>query len=584
MKSKLKTSALFYLKKAIEYAGKYFIIVIIMNIFLGVCPGLFVWALGNTVESIIDYIKGYAGIVNIVFYSAVFCGIMLLKTAVSNINSNYIVKTKNRCSYRLIRDIISKLRKIKYRYWEDTEVYDLILRITEEPEDTFYVFVINYIDIFRLVLNYVSLIYWLFSINKLLFFSALIVIWPLILVGKRCGEDRYRIRKETMAEKRRAEYLSELLSCKNAVAERNIFDYSKMLSMRYKDSYYSYKRQEFSVLFKNMIHSETIGIITNSVLIILVLILIKSIGEGIVGIGILAGVLSQVIEFSGNMRWGIVQNFKVWTEGRCYYADYKRIMSLEEYQGGNKAVDSEINKIELKGLSFGYTTERVINNIDFSFEKGKTYVIVGENGSGKTTLVKLLSGLYDSYEGELLVNDVEMREIDGEYIKNNISVLHQDFCIYPISIKENCLMGSSVSYDEELYEKMGLSVVADNLPLGKDTIIKKIDSESVELSGGENQKIAILRCLSKKAGIVILDEPTSSIDPVLESDIYDIFDQVGENTIKIIISHRLGIASIADTIVLMDNGRIVCSGSHDELYNKSLLYKNMYDKQKEWYV
>lgn len=222
-------------------------------------------------------------------------------------------------------------------------------------------------------------------------------------------------------------------------------------------------------------------------------------------------------------------------------------------------------------------------------ENGKHYAFVGVNGAGKTTIAKLITGLYTNYEGEILVDGRPLRSMSGAEIKGLSSVVYQDFARYYIPMYDNIALGClNQEHDrtdiENAAEAAGLSHTISRLPDGLDTPLGKIQEKGVDISGGEWQRIAIARGLYRVHDIIVLDEPTAAIDPLEESRIYRKFVEISRGKTAIIVTHRLGSTKIADRVIVMEKGRVIATGTHDELMRNCELYRTMYDSQAEWYT
>ena len=222
-------------------------------------------------------------------------------------------------------------------------------------------------------------------------------------------------------------------------------------------------------------------------------------------------------------------------------------------------------------------------------ERGKSYAIVGENGAGKSTITKLILGMYEDSQGEILLNGKEIRSYPFACLKALVSVVFQDFSRYAVTLRENILLGDLSRQDdkglEQALSQIGAGELKDKLPKGLDTPLGKIRTGAVEVSGGEWQRIAIARLLYSASPINILDEPTAALDPVAESGVYQLFSQVNQGRFTIYITHRLGAAKIADRILVLNQGRIQETGSHDQLMSlDGGIYQTMFESQKSWYL
>ena len=265
-----------------------------------------------------------------------------------------------------------------------------------------------------------------------------------------------------------------------------------------------------------------------------------------------------------------------------YLDPFMEFLSLPESKeaGGELEMEDEIHSIEFKNISFKYpaSDKYVLNNISFNINKGEKISIVGLNGAGKTTLIKLLCRLYKPNSGEILVNGHNIYDYKYESYMEKIAVIFQDYKLFAFTIGENitCEEYSEDKEIMELMEEVGLKEKVNSLPNGLNSLMgKSYDNEGVELSGGEEQKVAIARALYKDAPLIILDEPTSALDPLAEAEIYEHFNTMVENKTAIYISHRMSSSTFSDKILLIENGKVVDFDSHGNLMKKeeSLYHK-----------
>ena len=242
------------------------------------------------------------------------------------------------------------------------------------------------------------------------------------------------------------------------------------------------------------------------------------------------------------------------------------------YQGSLTVEKREDNEyyIEFRNVSFKYprTENYVLRNVNLKFKIGEKLAVVGMNGSGKTTFIKLLCRLYDPTEGEILLNNVDIRKYDYKEYMSIFSVVFQDFKLFSFGLGQN--VSASFHYNEELakkcLEKAGFYGRLQSMKKGLETsIYKDLDEEGVEISGGEAQKIALARALYKNAPFIILDEPTAALDPIAEYEVYSKFNEIVQDKTAIYISHRLSSCRFCDVIAVFDGGQIVQRGVHDRL-------------------
>lgn len=262
------------------------------------------------------------------------------------------------------------------------------------------------------------------------------------------------------------------------------------------------------------------------------------------------------------------------------------------YQGSLTVEKRDDNEyyIEFRNVSFKYprTENYVLRNVNLKFKIGEKLAVVGMNGSGKTTFIKLLCRLYDPTEGEILLNNVDIRKYDYKEYMSIFSVVFQDFKLFSFGLGQN--VAASFDYNEELakkcLEKAGFYDRLQRMKKGLETsIYKDLDEEGVEISGGEAQKIALARALYKNAPFIILDEPTAALDPIAEYEVYSKFNEIVQDKTAIYISHRLSSCRFCDIIAVFDDGQIVQRGVHDKLLQDTHgKYYELWKAQAQYYA
>ena len=302
---------------------------------------------------------------------------------------------------------------------------------------------------------------------------------------------------------------------------------------------------------------------------------------------------SVISSFSGLFS-GI---FNTWSEimrASLMMGDWRKFIELESGFNHGKGVDlppmNTAVSIEFKNVSYVYPASEspTLKNTNFKIEAGEKVAIVGLNGAGKTTLVKLICGMYTPTEGEILVNGHAINKYNREEYYSLVSAIFQKYKFMPVSIAQNISIDEA---DEADYEKInkcieyaGLQEKIDNLPNGINTpLIKEINKNATELSGGESQKLLLARALYKNSSILVLDEPTAALDPIAESELYERYGSFSSGRTSIFISHRLASTRFCDKIMYIENGEIKEVGSHDDLLNANGKYADLFNIQSHYY-
>ena len=233
---------------------------------------------------------------------------------------------------------------------------------------------------------------------------------------------------------------------------------------------------------------------------------------------------------------------------------------------------------------------KVLNDLNFTIRPGETLVLVGLNGAGKTTLIKLLTRLYDPTEGRILLDGKDLRSYDPKELYQIFGIIFQDFGKYAETAKENIRFGDvHREIDEERIVASARQSAADEyirkLSSGYDTPLMRIfEQDGIELSGGQWQKLAVARAFYSDSDILILDEPTAALDPIAEQEIFRQFDTLRRDKTTVFVSHRLSSATVASKILVLEYGRILEEGDHEELMERKGRYYELFTTQAERYI
>jgi ABC-type multidrug transport system fused ATPase/permease subunit len=279
------------------------------------------------------------------------------------------------------------------------------------------------------------------------------------------------------------------------------------------------------------------------------------------------------------------------------YFDYMELDSRYEKTGQDLplAADSDLNFVfDNVSFCYPYQTVPTLKNINLTISNKERLSIVGENGAGKTTLIKLLMRLYEPTEGRILLNGLDIKAIDYSKYLSLFASVFQDFRLFAFRITDNITSFQNSGDGKTLFEqtklndclaKAGLSEKIASLDKGLDTYLYKLyEQDGVELSGGESQKLAIARALYKDSPVVVLDEPTAALDPRAEYEIYAKFFEMVDNKTSVFITHRLSSTRFCNRIIVLKNGNIVETGSHDALLGQKGYYAELFNMQAQFYT
>ncbi|MDR1324639.1 MAG: ABC transporter ATP-binding protein/permease [Treponema sp.] len=326
----------------------------------------------------------------------------------------------------------------------------------------------------------------------------------------------------------------------------------------------------------------------------------KVLVQRLITVGDFSLYLKAITTFNSSMQQMIAAYIAICDNGQYLkdYFDYIELKSHYEKTGQElpaKACNELVFTFENVSFHYPYQSEASLKNVNLTLSNRERLAIVGENGAGKTTLIKLLMRLFEPTEGRILLNGIDIREINYRQYLNLFASVFQDFKLFAFRIADNItslhdgvVEGEKLTNPEKIREcldKAGLLEKIESLDKGLDTYLYKLyEEDGVELSGGESQKLAIARALYKDAPVIILDEPTAALDPRAEYEIYTRFFEMVANKTSVFITHRLSSTRFCDQIIVLKNGSIVETGSHDELLARQGYYAELFNMQAQFYT
>lgn len=397
-------------------------------------------------------------------------------------------------------------------------------------------------------------------------------------------------------DRRQMNYYSNLLVNKDMVKEIRIFDLSDTLIERYNKVFKKYYKGLRGLIIEESIWLVGLAIVAAVVNCIFYAIIAFGVFIGRFEIGdynLYTGALTSI---STCVTTFINTSASVY-EGTLFIDNLVSFMKEEQtitpsVDPPEKVSRNTPHTIVFDNVSFAYpgTDKKVIKNLSTTFRPGETVVLVGLNGAGKTTLIKLLTRLYDPTEGRILLDGKDIREYDTRELYDIFGIIFQDYGKYAETVAENISFGDiHRAEDREFIEECARQANAEDyiskLPDGYDTPLTRIfEKNGIELSGGQWQKLAIARAFYRDSDILILDEPTASLDPMAEQEIFNQFDNLREGKTTIFVSHRLSSAVIATKILVLEYGELIEEGNHHELMAKRGKYYDLFTTQAKRYL
>lgn len=490
-------------------------------------------------------------------------------------------------SYRIDTSVTEKLKDFELEQFESEVTYDLIQRVDKSTSSHVFALFDSLRASVQSLISVVSIVAVIATASPLVAFLLLVAPLPTAVGTLIIQTKAYEIDFTRAPHARLANYYRGLLSSSSTRKEVKLFNLGSFFAERYKTLINSFRLRDTTITNYALFASGALGM--TSVLANVIAIAFGTIASFKSGnIGELAGYITAASSMGGlvlSMMLGITGFY----QHLLYVTNWVALMELEPTKFAEGSIHYQNQgapRIEFKDVSFTYpgTNLQVLNKISFIIEAGSTTAIVGSNGSGKTTLIKLLLRFYRPDSGQILINGIAIENYTRSSLYQSFSALFQDFLQYERSLGENITLGDINNYGDEeqvmdTLQTVGLTHLINELPDGLNTILGRRFSGGSQLSLGEWQRVAIARSLFRQPSLLILDEPTASVDAASEASIFQAMAKhAGAKTI-ILIAHRFTTIRHADTILVIDKGKLIGAGKHEHLMQNCKYYKTIVDLQ-----
>lgn len=499
--------------------------------------------------------------------------------------------TKQRLIY--VKDVFDKIISVDYKHMEDSTFFDKNERAftaTSSNNNGIEGIYHKLFEIPATMLTITVLTFFIGRLNLLILVSLVLNIGVTIFIRRSVHNYQYKKKEEIAHAERRKSYYYKTTHDFSYGKDIRLYQLKDRILKNYDKEIKKYI--DIHKLIKNK--ELVLGIAS-----LITLILSDALTYGILILKTLNGMsiadftmyLTAVAGLSIMLKNVAEQVAFVINEGQYVYDYFNFIEKDMGEKGGNReAITEDTLEVEFDNVSFCYpgTDKYIFKNLNFKIHKGERLAIVGINGAGKSTLVKLMVGLFDVTEGEIRINGIPISEFDKKQLFSMFAVVFQDVNILAFTVKENVACISDDIEEQRVVDalqRVGLREKIENLPKGMDQMMLKIiEEDGIELSGGESQKLSIARALYKSGNMVIMDEPTAALDALAEAEIYENFSELVKGKTSVYISHRLASTKFCDHIALFDGDGLKEYGSHEELMKLQGEYYRMFSVQGKYYT
>lgn len=566
----------------------------------GFLPALSVWITRGLVDSVITAaFNPTHPLMGVWLFVGAQLGVNVVQSLLGTLSNIAQQLLQERVGNRVQVMVLEKANTLDLAFFEDSEFYDKLRNASDESTYKPMQMISQFFDFVKTIVTLFSMLSLLLSLAWWLAIIALIMPIPSFLSNSRYGWRGYQKMRRESPERRRMQYLFRLLTVDTYNKEMKLFNLGPFFLRQYKDLADTFFQENRKIVVRRYLAGfgwGSLSTLANSA--IYIYVAFQAVTRAI-SIGSLT-MYTQAVMQVGSSFQGVLNDISGIYENNLFvstlyeFLDYQpRILSPSNPLPLPADLPTHGLDVEFRAVSFTYPgknpeTEAALKDVSFTIKAGEAIALVGRNGAGKTTIVKLLTRLYDPDAGQILIGGRDIREYAVEDLRRLVGVIFQDYVTYYMSARENIGVGQIDEIENlELVEnaalKSGAAAVITNLPAGYQTMLGRWFKDGYQLSGGEWQKVALARAFMREAPILILDEPTSSLDAQAEYEIFTKFRLLTEGKTAIFISHRFSTVRLADRIFVIEQGVIKESGSHTELLELNGRYAELFHLQAEAY-
>jgi len=572
----------------------------LLSLFQGFTPAASVWISGLVIDSVVLGIRIHSTS-PIWLPVGLQLAVALLSNLLSTLSNIVQQLLQEQVSNKVQVLILEKSNTLDLAFFENSEFYDKLRQAADQSTYQPVSMISQTFDLFRTTVTLLSMIFLLLQLAWWLAIVALIVPIPAFISSIHYGWRGFLRMRRQSPERRLMDYFNRLMTTDTYNKEIKLFTLGSFLIGRFRRLANKLYEEDKVIVVRrylsNFLWSSLTGVANSAIYFYVALQVVLSMGR--ISLGSLTRYTQAALQAGQNFQ-GLLNGISSAYENNLYVAtlfeflEYEpEIVSPKHPQPVDPSTEMSGLEIEFRNVSFTYAgkdpeTEAALKNVSFTIHSGEAVALVGRNGAGKTTIVKLLTRLYDPDEGEVLIGGRNIKEYDLEELREKVGVIFQDYVTYFMSARENIGVGRIAEIENQALvssaaQKSGANTVIDKLPEGYETMLGRWFEKGTQLSGGEWQKVALARAFMRDAPILILDEPTSSLDAQAEYDVFAKFRVLTKGKTAIFISHRFSTVRLADRILVLENGQIIENGPHQELIALGGHYADLFNLQAEAY-
>jgi ATP-binding cassette, subfamily B, bacterial len=524
-------------------------------------------------------------------------GMMVLMTALGRLSGLAQSLIRARLGNLINERILAKALRLDLQHFEDADIYDKMQNARREASGRPVNLVLGLLSIARTIVTLGAFAALLIRLSPWTVLLLLLASVPAFIAEARLSGEAFRLYSWRAPEGRRLNYLEWILTRDSHVKEVKLYDIGDLILGRYKTLFTKFFAEDRRLAMRRMGWGLSLGLVSVAAFYGSYLYIASQAATGDISLGDMTLYLVVFRQGQGALQ-DMLTSVGALYEDALFMSNLFVYLNIETSQDralpvtANPPARGRSHGIEFRNVSFRYPGKKnwALKDFSLTLAPGEKLGLVGENGAGKSTLVKLLMRLYEPTEGVILYGGVDLRELDPVDLRTRVGAVFQDFVRYQFHAGENIGLGDLRHLEdrphiEKAADRGGATSVIAELPQGLDTVLGGWFEAGQELSAGQWQKIAVARGFMREdAELLILDEPTASIDAAAEHELFNRFRRLSQDRMAIIISHRFSTVRIADRIAVLHEGQLTELGTHHQLLEKDGRYANLFRLQAKGYL
>ncbi len=536
--------------------------------------------------------RDHVGASDLAPYLAALGALLMLAALSQAIATELRIPLAEQVSRRTMDEILDVATEVELEAYEGSEFHDRLQRARFAAGGQSSAVVFGLVTIASTLVVAVGVVVVLMTVAPVLVPIAVLGYLPIALVNVRNNRARYELERQQTELQRDRSYLEYVMTDRVEAKEIRAYDVTPTLR-RWHGALWDTRMSQLRALVRRRLALTTVGsFVTTAVLIATLSFALILAGRGSITIGDAAVAIVGLQQLSSRLQ-SAGAAFNTVHEGVTFLRDFESFRATlpvirEQRPKGRPPVPPTVLTVEGAGYRYPGALDDAVRSVSFELRRGQTMAVVGANGSGKTTLAKLLCRLLPTTRGVIRWDGVDLAGCDPYLVRAQIAPVFQDFARYMLTLRRAIGLGDASRLDDDAAillaaRQAGIDELIEAHPAGLETRLGKAFSGGIDISIGQWQRVAIARALFRDAAMVILDEPSASLDPRGEAELFDLLQSLGHDRIVIFVSHRFATVRSADVVMVLDQGEVVEMGSHDELMAAGGLYRDLFNLQADRY-